>query len=103
MNKEVLKIDEEDFINYFLDRDFDENIFNSDGSLNKNYNSFKKTGTIASIFEDHWQNVYETHQVLIDKYRPNAINEVNKIINCYNKDLGCFLFMNVLIVMILFS
>lgn len=55
MNEKILKIDENDFVNYFLDREYDENIFNSDGSLNKRYNSFKKTGTIASTFEDYWE------------------------------------------------
>ena len=89
MKKDIIKISEDDFINYFLDRDFNENIFNSDGTLNKNYNSFKKTGVIASIFEDHWQEVYLSNKSLIDYYRPNANKEVKKIIDCYNKDLGC--------------
>ncbi|MGM9834765.1 MAG: transposase [Bacilli bacterium] len=89
MSKYILKMDEKDFINYFLDRELDYNMFNSDGSLNKNYNSFKKTGTIASIFEDYWEEVYSQNKSLIDKYRPNANEEVNKIINCFNKDLGC--------------
>ena len=88
-SSKTIKIDEKDFINYFLDRDFDDNIFNIDGSLNKRYNSFKKTGTIASIFEDHWEEVYSFNKSMIDKYRPNANDEVNKIIDCYNKDLGC--------------
>lgn len=87
--KEIVKMDEKEFINYFLVKNFDENIFNSDGSLNKNYNSFKKTGIISSIFEDHWEEVYSINKHLIDKYRPNANNEINKIIDCYNKDLGC--------------
>ena len=89
MKKDVIKISEDDFINYFLDNSYDENIFNSDGTLNKNYNSFKKTGVIASIFEDHWQEVYLSNKSLIDYYRPNADKEVKKIIDCYNKDLGC--------------
>ena len=84
-----IKIDENDFINYFLDREFDENIFNPDGSLNKKYNSMKKTGVIASIFEDHWEEVYSANKNLIDKFRPNADFEIKKIIDCYNKDLGC--------------
>ena len=88
-SSKTIKIGEKDFINYFLDRDFDDNIFNIDGSLNKRYNSFKKTGTIASIFEDHWEEVYSFNKSMIDKYRPNANDEVNKIIDCYNKDLGC--------------
>ncbi len=88
MDNKILKVSEDDFINFFLDRDFDNNCFNSDGSINKHYNSFKKTGTIASIFEDHWQQVYSLNKDIIDKYRPNADLEINKIIDCYNKNLG---------------
>ena len=42
IKKVILQINEDIFINYFLERNFDENIFNNDGTLNKNYNSFKK-------------------------------------------------------------
>ena len=84
-----LKISEDEFVNYFLNNNYDDNLFNSDGSLNKNHNSFKKTGLIASIFEDWWNIVYEENKSLIDKYRPNADIEVNKIIDCHNKNLGC--------------
>ena len=61
---------------------YDENIFNSDGSVNPNYNSFKKTGIIAQIFEDHWNYVYFNNKNIIDLYRPNANKEINKIIDC---------------------
>lgn len=50
----MLKIEETEFLNYFNNRIFNDNMFKPYGSLNKNYNSFKKTGTIAQIFEDHW-------------------------------------------------
>ena len=66
---------------------YDENMFNSDGSLNPKYNSFKKTGTIAQIFDDHWHSVYFKHKDIIDFYRPNANYEINKVIDCYNKNL----------------
>lgn len=82
------KLSEVEFINYLLSKEYNENMFNEDGSLNKQYNSFKKTGIIASIFEEHWNEVYNSNKDLIDKYRPNANKEVNKIIDCYNKDLG---------------
>lgn len=64
-------------------------MFKKDGSLNKNYNSFKKSGIIANIFEDHWDKTYHDHQQIIDLYKPNANREVKKIIDCYNKNLGC--------------
>lgn len=92
MEIEKIKIDEDDFITYFLDRNYDDSMFNEDGSLNKNHNSFKKTGTIASIFEDWWSIVYSKNLELIDKYRPNAYKEIRKIIDCHNKDLGCSVF-----------
>ena len=64
-------------------------MFQKDGSLNKNYNSFKKSGIIANIFEEHWEKTYHDNQQVIDLYRPNANREVKKIIDCYNKNLGC--------------
>ena len=82
-------IKEEEFVNYFLDNRYDENMFKSDGSLNKNYNSFKKTGLIAEIFEKHWDSVYLENKDIIDKYRHNADKEIHKVIDCHNKDLGC--------------
>ena len=33
--------DIETFIDYFLEHNYNANMFNSDGTLNKNYNSFK--------------------------------------------------------------
>ena len=84
-----MKIEETEFLNYFNNRTFDDNMFNQDGSLNKNYNSFKKTGIIAKIFEDHWDTLEPSLALTIDKYRPYAHKEVRKIIDCHNKDLGC--------------
>lgn len=85
----MLNIRESEFLDFYNSRSFNANCFNSDGSLNKNYNSKKVTGTIAQIFEDHWDSFYSSNKRTIDKYRPNANKEVRKIIDCYNKDLGC--------------
>lgn len=78
-----------EFKEYFLDKTYNENMFNTDGSINPNYNSLKKTGTIAKILEDHWDNVYEKYKINIDKKRPNAPKEIKSIIDCHNKNLGC--------------
>lgn len=83
------KLDEIEFLNYFNSRTFDENVFNPDGSINKNYNSFKKTGTIAQIFEDHWDSFKAVYSSELKKYRPYAEKEIKKVIACHNKDLGC--------------
>lgn len=84
-----MNINESKFLDFYNSRTFNANCFNDDGSLNKNYNSKKVTGTIAQVFEDHWDKFYTSNKALIDKYRPNADKEVHKIIDCYNKDLGC--------------
>ena len=82
-------IKENEFLEFYNSRTYNANCFNEDGSLNKNYNSFKTTGVIASIFEDHWESTYFANKDIIDKYRPNAFDEIQKIIDCYNKNLGC--------------
>ena len=82
-------INESDFLEFYNSRTFDANCFNNDGTLNKNYNSLKKTGIIATILEDHWDNVYSSNRELFDTCRPNADKEIHKIIDCYNKNLGC--------------
>lgn len=85
----MLKIKETEFLHYFNNRTFNNNMFNSNGSLNKNYNSFKKTGIIAQIFEEHFNNIDIKTMANINKYRPYANNEIQKVINCHNKNLGC--------------
>ena len=75
--------------NYFLNHSYNENMFKSDGTINPDYNSNKKTGIIAKIFEDHWDNYYKENKSIVDKFRPNANKEVQKIIDCHNKNLGC--------------
>ena len=74
---------------YYLDNNYNENMFNDDGTINPNYNSSKKTGVLAQIFEDHWDYVYQKHKDGIDRNRPNAHKEIQKIIDCHNKNLGC--------------
>ena len=81
--------DIETFKNYFLNHNYNKNMFNSDGTLNRDYNSFKKTGIIAKIFEENWDKLTLEDKKLILKYRPNAEFEIKKIIDCYNKNLGC--------------
>ena len=89
-NIETIK--ECDFLEFYNSRTYTANCFNDDGSLNKNYNSFKSTGIIAQIFEEHWDSTYLSNKQLIDNFRPNAPLEVKKIIDCYNKNLGCSLY-----------
>lgn len=86
-NRDVIK--ESEFLEFYNSRSYNANCFNSDGSLNKNYNSFKKTGLIATIFEDHWDSFSDSHRDIVEVYRPNADVEIHKIIDCYNKNLGC--------------
>ena len=85
----VETIKENEFLEFYNSRTYNANCFNEDGSLNKNYNSFKTTGVIASIFEDHWESTYLANKDIIDKCRPNAFDEIQKIVYCYNKNLGC--------------
>ena len=79
----VETIKENEFLEFYNSRTYNANCFNEDGSLNKNYNSFKTTGVIASIFEDHWESTYLANKDIIDKCRPNALDEIQKIIDCY--------------------
>ena len=69
-NVETIK--ECEFLDFYNSRNYNTNCFNADGSLTKNYSSFKSTGIIASIFEDHWDKTYLDNKELIDSYRPNA-------------------------------
>ena len=96
-DKNVIKIDkpcisEQEFIEFMLERNYNENMFNKDGTLNKNYNSFKVTGVISTILEDHSNEFFNKYGKQIDKYRPNAYTEIQKVIDCHNKNLGCSLY-----------
>lgn len=87
VNNICVSIDQ--FKDYYLNHNYNENMFKSDGTLNNKYNSFKKTGTIAEIFEDWWDKIPTTEKEIILKYRQNAEFEIKKIIDCNNKNLGC--------------
>ena len=84
-----LNLSLDDFKKLYLNNNYNENMFKSDGSINPNYNSKKNTGLIAQIFEDHWDKLPSNIKNSILKYKPNADKEIKKIINCYNKNLGC--------------
>ena len=86
-NRDV--INESEFLEFYNSRSYNANYFNSDGSLNKNYNFYKKTGLFATIFEYHWDSFVNSHKEIVEVYRPNADVEIHKIIDCYNKNLGC--------------
>ena len=77
------------FVNYYLNHNYNENMFNNDGSLNLNYNSQKKACIISKIVEDWKDEFCKQNGDAIQKFRPNAFNEFQKIIDCLNKDLGC--------------
>lgn len=82
-------VSQSEFINYINDHNYNENMFTPDGKINPEYNNFKNTGLIAQIFDDHFEEYYLSNKTIIDKYRPNAYDEITKIINCHNKNLGC--------------
>jgi len=80
------------FINNILPNSYDDNQFDIDGNINVDYNSFKKTGLIANILEEHWEDTYSKNKNIIDKFRSNAPKEIKKIIDCHNKNLGCSIY-----------
>lgn len=85
-------ISEQEFIEFMLERDYNENMFNKDGTLNKNYSSSKVTGLISTILEDYSDEFFNKYGDQINKYRPNAYIEIKKVIDCHNKNLGCSLY-----------
>lgn len=84
---ENVSIDE--FKNIYLNNNYNENMFREDGSINPDYNSFKKTGIIAKIIEEHLNELSDKDIEIINKYRLNALKELQKVIDCHNKNLGC--------------
>jgi len=85
-------ISEQEFIEFMLERDYNENMFNKDGTLNKNYSSSKVTGLISTILEDYSDEFFNKYGDQINKYRPNAYIEIKKVIDCHNKNLDCSLY-----------
>lgn len=83
---------EQKFIEFILERDYNDNMFNKDGTLNKNYNFSKVTGIISTILEDHSDEFFNKYGEQINKYRPNAYDKIKKVIDCHNKNLGYFLY-----------
>ena len=75
---DTLCLSTDEFRNYLLDRNYNDNMFKPNGEINPKYNSSKKATVIAQIFEDHWDSYYLENKSLIDKYRPNANDEVKK-------------------------
>ena len=67
------------FKEFYLNNSYDENMFKKDGSINPDYNSNKKTGLIAQIFEDHWFNLSDDIKNSILKYKPNADKEIKNL------------------------
>lgn len=57
----------EEFINNYLSKSFNENMFLPNSKINPKYNTFKKTEIIAKIFEEHWNDVYLKNKTLIDE------------------------------------
>ena len=67
----------------------DESIFDDDGFIiMENMKNYKVTGVVAQIFEDHKDNYIHKYGSSLLRFRPNAITEIDKIINCANHNLG---------------
>mgnify|MGYP002627200207 CR=1 FL=1 len=88
-NVDNICVTKDQFINFYLARNYNENMFNIDGSINFNYNSQKKACIISKIAEDWWDKFSIQNFDMLKKFRPNAFEEFQKIIDCMNKDLGC--------------
>ena len=52
-NVKNLELTINEFKEFYLNISYYENMFKKDDSINPEYNSHKKTGLIAQIFEDH--------------------------------------------------
>lgn len=67
----------------------DDSKFDEDGFiLMENNRNYKSTGIISKIFEDHWDSYYSKYHKTLDNIRPNANDEVHKLIDCANHNLG---------------
>ena len=67
----------------------DDSKFDEEGFvITENNQNYKSTGIISRIFEDHWDSYYSKYKQTLDSLRPNANEEVQKVINCANHNLG---------------
>lgn len=77
------------FNSWAKDHILDDSKFDSDGNIiMENKFNYKSTGVIADIFNDYWDNYYSKYKYYIDLLRPNAPEEVKKVIDCSNHSLG---------------
>ena len=65
VNDKKICVTLQQFKDFFLTHNYNDNMFNSDGSINTKYNSNKKTGVIAQIFEEHWDKFYIENKIMI--------------------------------------
>ena len=72
-------LSKQEFKDFYLKNNYNENMFKSDGSLDLNYNSNKNTGLIAQIFEEHWDNLSPKMKESIIKIKPNALKEIKGV------------------------
>lgn len=85
----MLYMDYRNFNIWAKDHIIDENCFDENGNIiMENRNNFKNTGIIARILKDHWRNFYSEKQIKLDIVRPNADDEVRKLIACADHALG---------------
>lgn len=81
------------FNNWAKNHILDDSKFDDNGDIiTENSYNYKSTGIIAKIFEDHWNDYYAKYKNTLDILRPNANDEVNKIIDCSFHNLGTSVF-----------
>lgn len=90
MRKFMPKMSLDFFKEFYLNNEYDENMFDDKGNINPNYNSHKNTGLIATIIEDHLCDILSDKELKakIELLRPNAFDELTKVVKCHNKMLG---------------
>ena len=67
----------------------DESKFDDNGNIiMENNTNYKNTGILAKIFSENWDKYYSIYKQKIDEVRPNANDEVKKVIACANHELG---------------
>ena len=72
----------------------DDSKFDKDGYIiMKNKKNYKKTGIVARILEDKWNDFYKKYKDKLDIIRPNANEEVKKVIACANGELGASVYL----------